>query len=561
VIYGPSDEHKHTQQKGGVPVMVLKEGSQRTTGADARRSNIMAAKVIAEILSTSLGPRGMDKMLIDAFGDVTITGDGAAILKEMEVQHPAAKLLIEVAKAQDAEVGDGTTTAVVVAGRLLELAEELLDEGIHPTIIIDGYKKAMDYAIQVADEIAQSINVEDKNQLALVAMNSLSSKIVAEARDYLAKVAVDASTIAVEKVNGKYNLDLDWIKLEKKKGQSLAETQLIQGIVLDKEVVHPGMPKRVVNAKIAVLDAPLEIEKPEWTTKISVSSPTQIKAFLEEESNILKSYVDKLAEVGANVVITQKGIDEVAQHYLAKRGIMAVRRVKRSDIEKLAKATGAKIVTSIKDIKPEDLGTAGLVEERKVGEEKMVFVEQCPNPRAVTILIRGAADRVLDEAERSMQDALHVIRDLYREPKIVPGGGAFEMEIARRIREWGRKLPGKEQLSVLKFAEALEHVPTILALTAGLDPVDAIAELRRRHDSGEVDAGVDVLNGKVANMLKLNIVDPLLVKKQVIRSAAEAAIMILRIDDIVAAAQTKSTGGGKSKGKTESEEESSSKTE
>ena len=550
-----------TQQKGGVPVMVLKEGSQRTTGADARRSNIMAAKVIAEILSTSLGPRGMDKMLIDAFGDVTITGDGAAILKEMEVQHPAAKLLIEVAKAQDAEVGDGTTTAVVVAGRLLELAEELLDEGIHPTIIIDGYKKAMDYAIQVANEIAQPINVEDKNQLALVAMNSLSSKIVAEARDYLAKVAVDASAIAVEKVNGKYNLDLDWIKLEKKKGQSLAETQLIQGIVLDKEVVHPGMPKRVVNAKIAVLDAPLEIEKPEWTTKISVSSPDQIKAFLEEESNILKSYVDKLAEVGANVVITQKGIDEVAQHYLAKKGIMAIRRVKRSDIEKLAKATGAKIVTSIKDIKPEDLGTAGLVEERKVGEEKMVFVEQCPNPRAVTILIRGAADRVLDEAERSMQDALHVIRDLYREPKIVPGGGAFEMEIARRIREWGRKLPGKEQLSVLKFAEALEHVPTILALTAGLDPVDAIAELRRRHDSGEVDAGVDVLNGKVANMLKLNIVDPLLVKKQVIRSAAEAAIMILRIDDIVAAAQTKSTGGGKSKGKTESEEESSSKTE
>ncbi len=539
--------------------MILKEGAQRTTGADARRSNIMAAKVIAEILSTSLGPRGMDKMLIDAFGDVTITGDGATILKEMEVQHPAAKLLIEVAKAQDAEVGDGTTTAVVLAGRLLELAEELIDEGIHPTIIIDGYKKAMDYAIQVANEIAQPINVEDKNQLATVAMNALSSKIVAEAREYLAKIAVEAASIAVEKVDGRYNLDLDWIKLEKKKGQSLAETQLIQGIVLDKEVVHPGMPKRVVNAKIAVLDAPLEIEKPEWTTKISVSSPNQIKAFLEEEANILKSYVDKLAEVGANVVITQKGIDEVAQHYLAKKGIMAVRRVKRSDIEKLAKATGAKIVTSIKDIRPEDLGFAGLVEERKVGEEKMVFIEQCPNPRAVTILIRGAADRILDEAERSMQDALHVIRDLYREPKIVPGGGAFEIEVARRLREWGRKLPGKEQLAVLKFAEALEQVPTILALTAGLDPVDVIAELRRRHDAGEIDAGVDVLNGKVANMYKLNVVDPLLVKKQVIRSAAEAAIMILRIDDIVAAAQTKSSSGGKSKGKEEkSEEESSS---
>ncbi len=539
--------------------MILKEGAQRTTGADARRSNIMAAKVIAEILSTSLGPRGMDKMLIDAFGDVTITGDGATILKEMEVQHPAAKLLIEVAKAQDAEVGDGTTTAVVLAGRLLELAEELIDEGIHPTIIIDGYKKAMDYAIQVANEIAQPINVEDKNQLATVAMNALSSKIVAEAREYLAKIAVEAASIAVEKVDGRYNLDLDWIKLEKKKGQSLAETQLIQGIVLDKEVVHPGMPKRVVNAKIAVLDAPLEIEKPEWTTKISVSSPNQIKAFLEEEANILKSYVDKLAEVGANVVITQKGIDEVAQHYLAKKGIMAVRRVKRSDIEKLAKATGAKIVTSIKDIRPEDLGFAGLVEERKVGEEKMVFIEQCPNPRAVTILIRGAADRILDEAERSMQDALHVIRDLYREPKIVPGGGAFEIEVARRLREWGRKLPGKEQLAVLKFAEALEQVPTILALTAGLDPVDVIAELRRRHDAGEIDAGVDVLNGRVANMYKLNVVDPLLVKKQVIRSAAEAAIMILRIDDIVAAAQTKSSSGGKSKGKEEkSEEESSS---
>jgi thermosome len=552
-----------SQQKGGIPVMILKEGAQRTTGADARRSNIMAAKVIAEILSTSLGPRGMDKMLIDAFGDVTITGDGATILKEMEVQHPAAKLLIEVAKAQDAEVGDGTTTAVVLAGRLLELAEELIDEGIHPTIIIDGYKKAMDYAIQVANEIAQPINVEDKNQLATVAMNALSSKIVAEAREYLAKIAVEAASIAVEKVNGRYNLDLDWIKLEKKKGQSLAETQLIQGIVLDKEVVHPGMPKRVVNAKIAVLDAPLEIEKPEWTTKISVSSPNQIKAFLEEEANILKSYVDKLAEVGANVVITQKGIDEVAQHYLAKKGIMAVRRVKRSDIEKLAKATGAKIVTSIKDIRPEDLGFAGLVEERKVGEEKMVFIEQCPNPRAVTILIRGAADRILDEAERSMQDALHVIRDLYREPKIVPGGGAFEIEVARRLREWGRKLPGKEQLAVLKFAEALEQVPTILALTAGLDPVDVIAELRRRHDAGEVDAGVDVLNGKVANMYKLNVVDPLLVKKQVIRSAAEAAIMILRIDDIVAAAQTKSSSGGKSKGKEEKgeEESSSSKTD
>nr|WP_287069113.1 thermosome subunit alpha [Pyrobaculum sp.] len=537
----------------GVPVMILKEGSQRTTGVDARRSNIQAAKVIAEILSTSLGPRGMDKMLIDAFGDVTITGDGATILKEMEVQHPAAKLLIEVAKAQDAEVGDGTTTVVVLAGKLLELGEELLEEGIHPTIVIDGYKKAADYALKVAEEIAKPIELT-KEQLLRVVSSALSSKVVAETRDYLAGLVVEAALQAVEMRGGKPYLDLDWIKIEKKKGKSIYETQLVRGIVLDKEVVHPGMPKRVTNAKIAVLDAPLEIEKPEWTTKISVTSPEQIKAFLDQEAEILKSYVDHLASIGANVVITQKGIDEVAQHFLAKKGILAVRRVKRSDIEKLARATGAKIITSIKDAKPEDLGTAGLVEERKVGEEKMVFVEEIPNPRAVTILVRGGSDRILDEVERSLQDALHVSRDLFREPKIVPGGGAFEVEVARRVREFARKLPGKEQLAALKFADALEHIPTILALTAGLDPVDAIAELRRRHDNGEITAGVDVHGGKIADMAALNVWDPLLVKKQVIKSAVEAAIMILRIDDIIAAGAPKREEKGKKKEGEEGEE-------
>ena len=550
------------QPRAGVPVAILKEGSSRTTGADARRSNIMAAKVITEILQTSLGPRGMDKLLIDAFGDVTITGDGATILKEMEVQHPAAKLLVEVAKAQDAEVGDGTTTVVVLAGKLLEQAEILLDEGIHPTIIIDGFKKALDFINETIPSIqglVYPVDLNNRDDMVKVVANALSSKVVAEARDYLAKVAVDAAYTAVDVVNGKYNLDLDWIKVEKKKGQSLFETQLIQGIVLDKEVVHPGMPKRVVNAKIAVLDAPLEIEKPEWTTKISVSSPQQIKAYLDEEANILKGYVDKLKQIGANVVITQKGIDETAQHFLAKAGIMAVRRVKRSDIEKLAKATGARIATSIKDIRPEDLGTAGLVEERKVGEEKMVFIEQCPNPKAVTILVRGAADRILDEAERSINDALHVARDLFRDPRIVPGGGAFEIEVARRLREWGRKLPGKEQLAVMAYAEAVEKIPEILALTAGLDPVDAIAELRSRHDKGEFDAGVDVLGGKIANMGKLNVWDPLIVKMQVLRSATEAAIMILRIDDIIAAGQTKtSTGKGKAGEEKKEESETSS---
>jgi thermosome len=538
--------------------MILKEGSQRTTGVDARRSNIQAAKVIAEILATSLGPRGMDKMLIDAFGDVTITGDGATILKEMEVQHPAAKLLIEVAKAQDAEVGDGTTTVVVLAGKLLELGEELLEEGIHPTIVIEGYKKAADYALKVAEEIAKPIDLT-KEQLLKVVSSALSSKVVAETREYLANLVVEAALQAVEMRDGKPYLDLDWIKIEKKKGKSIYETQLVRGIVLDKEVVHPGMPKRVSNAKIAILDAPLEIEKPEWTTKISVTSPDQIKAFLDQEAQILKSYVDHLASIGANVVITQKGIDEVAQHFLAKRGIMAVRRVKRSDIEKLARATGAKIITSIKDARPEDLGTAGLVEERKVGEEKMVFVEDIPNPRAVTILVRGGSDRILDEVERSLQDALHVSRDLFREPKIVPGGGAFEIEVARRVREYARKLSGKEQLAALKFADALEYVPTILALTAGLDPVDAIAELRRRHDNGELSAGVDVHGGKIVDMATLSVWDPLLVKKQVIKSAVEAAIMILRIDDIIAAGAPKKEEKKGKKGGEEGEEKSETK--
>jgi thermosome len=538
--------------------MILKEGSHRTTGVDARRSNIQAAKVIAEILATSLGPRGMDKMLIDAFGDVTITGDGATILKEMEVQHPAAKLLIEVAKAQDAEVGDGTTTVVVLAGKLLELGEELLEEGIHPTIVIEGYKKAADYALKVAEEIAKPIDLT-KEQLLRVVSSALSSKVVAETREYLANLVVEAALQAVEMRDGKPYLDLDWIKIEKKKGKSIYETQLVRGIVLDKEVVHPGMPKRVTNAKIAILDAPLEIEKPEWTTKISVTSPDQIKAFLDQEAQILKSYVDHLVSIGANVVITQKGIDEVAQHFLAKKGIMAIRRVKRSDIEKLARATGAKIITSIKDARPEDLGTAGLVEERKVGEEKMVFVEDIPNPRAVTILVRGGSDRILDEVERSLQDALHVARDLFREPKIVPGGGAFEVEVARRVREYARKLSGKEQLAALKFADALEYIPTILALTAGLDPVDAIAELRRRHDNGELSAGVDVHGGKIVDMAILSVWDPLLVKKQVIKSAVEAAIMILRIDDIIAAGAPKKEEKKGKKGGEEGEEKSETK--
>ena len=534
-----------------IPVLILKEGSQRTTGRDARRSNIYAARVIAEALATSLGPRGMDKLLIDSFGNATITGDGATILKEIEVQHPAAKMLVEVAKAQDDEVGDGTTSVVVLAGQFLVRAGELLDEEVHPSLIVEGFEKAMEYAVKVIDEIAEPVDPFNREVLKNVASTALSSKIVAEYRDFLSSLVVDAALQVVEKKDGKYDLSLDNVKVEKKKGESIMETSLVKGIVLDKEVVHPAMPKRIEKARIALLDAPLEVEKPEWTAKINVTSPDQLRQFLEQEATILRSMVEKIKATGANVVFCQKGIDDLAQYYLAKAGILAVRRVKKSDMEKLARATGAKIVTNVDDISPDVLGYAELVEERKVADEKMVFVEGCPNPKAVTILVRGGAEHIVDEAERAVHDALSVVRNVIREPKIVAGGGAVEIELALKLAEFARKLPSKEQLAVLKYAEALEVIPSILAQTAGMEPVDVITELRRRHAAGEKWAGVDVINGRIADMLKLNVIEPALVKKQVIKSATEAAVMILRIDDIIAAAPPKE----KKKGEEKKEEE------
>ncbi|HDD64228.1 MAG: thermosome subunit [Thermoprotei archaeon] len=523
-----------------IPVLLLKEGTTRTVGRDARRTNILAARIIAETLASSLGPRGMDKLLVDSFGSATITGDGATILKEMDVQHPAAKMLVEVAKAQDDEVGDGTTSVVVLAGEFLKNAEELLDSDIHPTIITEGYERALEYLLKEIDKIAVKVDPLDVNVLKEVAKTALSSKVVAQYKDFLADLAVKAVLQVVEKTDdGKYKVDLDNIKIEKKKGESIEETMLINGIVLDKEVVHPGMPKRVENAKIALINAPLEIEKPEWTAKINITNPEQLRAFLDQEAALLKKMVDKIAEVGANVVITQKGIDDLAQHFLAKRGILAVRRVKKSDMEKLAKATGARIVTSIEDLTPEDLGYAGLVEERKVADDKMVFVEECKNPKAVTILVRGGAEHIVDETERALHDALCVIRNVVQEPKIVAGGGAIEIELARRLKEFAKSLGSKEQLAVEAYAEALEKIPTILAQNAGIEPVDAIVELRNRHEKGEVWSGVDVINGKISDMMKLNIIEPAIVKKQTIKSATEAAIMILRIDDIIAAAPPK----------------------
>jgi len=539
-----------SQQQVTIPALILKEGSSRTVGKDARRSNIYAARVIAEALASSLGPRGMDKLLVDSFGNATITGDGATILKEMEVQHPAAKMLVEVAKAQDDEVGDGTTSVVVLAGQLLSNASELLDQEVHPTIISEGFESAMEEATRMIDEIAEKVDPLDKDILKKVAITALSSKVVAEYKDFLSDLVVKAALKAVEEKGGKYDLSLDNIKLEKKKGESLEESTLIEGIVLDKEVVHPGMPKRVEGARIALLDAPLEVEKPEWTAKINVTSPDQLKMFLDQEAEILRKMVDKIKEAGANVVFCQKGIDDMAQYFLAKAGILAVRRVKKSDMEKLARATGARIVTKVEDITREALGTAKLVEERKVADEKMVFVEGCPNPKAVSILIRGGAEHVVDEAERALHDALSVIRNVIREPKIVAGGGASEIELSLKLREYAKKLPSKEQLAALKFADALEEIPATLAQNAGLEPVDVIAELRQKHVAGEKWAGINIFSGKVEDMIKLGVIEPASVKKQVLKSATEAALMILRIDDIIAAAPPKE----KEKGKKEGEE-------
>jgi len=523
----------------GIPVLVLKEGSTRSRGREAQHTNIMAARIIAETVKSSLGPKGMDKMLVDSFGDVTITSDGRTILDEMDVQHPAAKMMVEVAKTQDNEAGDGTTTAVILAGELLAKAEELINKNIHPTIIIDGYKKAMEKALETIEKIAIPVDLNSTEYLKKAAMTSMASKLVAEHKEYLAELAVRAVLQVAEKENGKYKVDIDDVKVEKKPGESLRDTLFVNGIVLDKEVVHPGMPKRVENAKIALLDMPLEIEKTEFDAKINIESPEQMEAFLKQEEEMLKGMVEKLAAVGANVVLCQKGIDDMAQHFLARKGILAVRRVKKSDMEKLAKATGGKIITNLDDMTPADLGFASLVEERKVGEDKMTFVEGCKNPRSVTILIRGATERIVDEAERSLHDAICVVRDVVEEPKVLAGGGAPELEIARVLKKFAETLPGREQLAVKGFAEALEVIPATLSENAGLDPIDILSELRAKHEKGETWSGIEVVSGKVQDMREAGVFEPIAVKKQVIKSATEAASMILKIDDVIAAAKAK----------------------
>ena len=544
-----------TTTGSGQPVLILKEGTTRSRGKEAQRNNIMAARVIGEVLKTTLGPRGMDKMLIDNLGDITITNDGAAILNEIDVEHPAAKIMVEIAKTQDDMVGDGTTTAVVLASELLKKAEELLDQNIHPTILVSGYRKAAQKAIEAINKTAIPVDIEDKKTLLKVALTSMNSKAVGSAKEHLAEIALEAVKQIAEKRGDKMLADIDNIQLIKKTGKSLLETQLIRGIIVDKEAVHSAMPKKKENAKIALLDSALEIEKTEMSAEIRIKDPSQMQAFLDQENNMLEKMASKIKASGADVVFCQKGIDDMVQHYLAKAGIMAARRVKESDMEKLSRATGAKIISDLDDLKTTDLGTACTVEERKIGDDKMIFVEKCKDPHSVAILIRAGLERMVDEAERAMIDALSVVSDVIENNKIVAGGGAVEIEIAKELRKYATKVGGREQLAVEAFADAIEIIPRTLAENAGLDPIDILVELRSAHDKEDGKyKGVDVFTGKVQNSLENGVIEPIVVKEQAIKSAAESATMILRVDDVITAKSPKGGPGGGMPGGPEGEE-------
>jgi len=531
--------------QGGQPVLILKEGTARSRGKEAQRNNIMAARVIAEVLKSTLGPRGMDKMLIDSLGDITITNDGAAILDEIEVEHPAAKMMVEIAKTQDDMVGDGTTTAVVLTGELLKKAEELLDQNIHPTVLVSGYRKASQKAMELLAQRGIPVEIDDKKTLKKVALTSMASKGVGTAREHFAEIAMDAVMQIVEDRGDKKVADIDNIQVIKKTGKSLFESELVKGIIIDKEVVHSGMPKRVEKAKIALIDCALEVEKTEMSAEIRIRDPEQMKSFLDQETRMLKEMVDKIKASSADVVFCQKGIDDMAQHFLAKEEILAARRVKQSDMEKLARATGGKISTNLNDLKKQDLGLADVVEERKVGEDKMVFVEGCKNPRSVAILIHAGLERMVDEAERAMNDALSVVSDVIENNKVVPGGGAIEAEMAKALRGYATQVGGREQLAIEAFADSVEVIPKTLAENAGLDPIDIMVNLRSFHEKTDGHLmGVDVFTGKIIDTYEKGIIEPLSVKEQAVKSATEAACMILRIDDVIAASKPKTGPGG-----------------
>jgi thermosome len=483
----------------------------------------------------------MDKMIVDSFGDVTITNDGATILKEMEIEHPAAKMMVEVAKTQDQEVGDGTTTAVVLASELLGKAQSLMEKGVHPSVIIEGFSTAFDMATKYLDKIAIKVQSNDKIMLRKIAEVALATKLVGEQRKLLANLVVEAVLTVAEMKSGKYVVDIEDVKIEKKAGGSVSDTRLIKGLVIDKEVVHTRMPKHIDNAKIALIIKPLEIEKTEFDSKLSIASPEQLESFIKKEENMLEEMVDKLHEVGANVLMCQRGIDDATQHFMSKRGILAIRRVKTSDMEHLAKATGGKVITEVSHLESTDLGHSKLVEERKIGDDKMIFIEGCKNPKAVTMFIRGGTERIINEAERAIHDAICVVRDVVQEPKIVAGGGAPEAEVAKKLREYARKISDRSQLAIISFSDALESIPMTLAENAGLDPVDILVDLRSKHDKGQIWAGIDPLKGKVRDISQIGVYEPMAVKRQAIASSTEAATMILRIDEMIAVG--KSDGG------------------
>ena len=524
---------------GQTPVLILREGTKREKGKGAQFSNISAAKAIGEAVRSTLGPRGMDKMLVDSMGDVVITNDGVTILKEIDVEHPAAKMIVEVAKTQDEECGDGTTTAVIMAGELLKKAEALIEQNVHPTVIASGFRLAAQKAQDILTDVAIKITPNDKNELKDIATTAMISKSVSASREHLANIAVKAVLAVAEKRDGKFTVDQDNIQIVKKQGASMEDTQLIEGIIVDKEVVHSGMPKKVEKAKIALIDSALEVKKTEIDAKIEITDPTQLQAFLAEEEKMLKRMVDIIKKSGANVAFCQKGIDDLAQHYLAKEGIYAVRRVKKSDMEKLSKATGATIVTKLDDLKESDLGTASLVEEKKIGGDQMTFVTGCKNPKAVSVLIRGGTEHVVDEIERSLDDAVSVVGLALEDGMLVTGGGSTATEIALKLREYAASVGGREQIAIDAFADAMEIIPTTLAENAGLDPIDVLIELRKTHKDGKKRAGINVFTGKVVDMEKEKVLEPIRVGRQAINSATDAAVMILRIDDVIA-----SKGGG-----------------
>jgi len=532
-------------QLGGQPILIMKEGTQRTRGKDAMENNIAAAKAIAEAVRTSLGPRGMDKMLVDQFGDVVITNDGATILKEIDVQHPAAKMMVEVAKTQDSEVGDGTTTSVILAGELLKRAEKLLQQKIHPTVITEGFRKAAEKAIEILDKMSVASGIDDKQGLKNAAMTCMSSKIVSESKEKLAGLCVDAVVAVAEQIEGKWVADIDKVQIQKKPGDSIDDTSLIKGIILDKEVVSPTMPKSKKDAKILLIQSAIEIEKTEFDSKLQITSPEQIQQFLDEEEKMIRNMVDKIVQSGATVLVCQKGIDDMAQHFLTKAEIMCIRRVKKSDLEKLSKATGGMIYNDLGDVSADKLGYAGLVEERKIMNDSWIFIEKCKDPKSVVILIRGGTELIVDEVDRAIHDSLCVVRDVIEDQKIVGGGGAPELETAIQLREYAQTLGGREQLAVEVFADSLDIIPKTLAENAGLDQIDMLMKLRAAHQQGYKFAGHDMDTGDIINnMMDVGVVEPTVVKAQAIKSSVEAASMILRIDDVIAGAKSSMPPGG-----------------